>query len=233
MLDLKKIWELLPGTTLADTYEIPVSEGETAGAAGPTKRYSIGQLKTYIASYVQTLIAGITKGDTGATGATGPQGVPGETGPQGPKGDKGDQGIKGDAGPQGSQGIQGPKGDKGDTGATGPQGEQGPQGVQGPQGIPGTIEMAEIEFVDADFVDGVFTLANWQTAIVPGDTLTYVEMFGNRPSFELVEYIGDNEKDRLEIPAYRYFDKTDPLSPMLTSIAFEAYPFNGKIIIRR
>lgn len=239
MLDLKKIWQLVAGVTLLDTYEIPVSEGEAAGTAGPTKRYTIGQLKVYIATYVQTLIAGIIKGDTGATGATGTQGIQGVQGIQGIKGDKGDQGIKGDAGIQGLQGIQGAKGDtgaKGDQGEPGIQGVQGIQGVTGPTGADGSdgiFEFAEIEFVDTDFVAGTYTIANWQGAIVPGDTRTYAELLGNRPSFSLVEFIGDDEKDRLDIPAYRVLDKTDPGNPLLTSISFDAYAFNGKFIIRK
>jgi hypothetical protein len=239
MYSLKKIWQLFEGITLVDTYELPVSEGQERGTAGPTKRYSIGQLKVYIGTYVLTLISDITKGDTGATGATGAQGIQGPQGIQGVKGDTGLTGPKGDAGAQGLQGIQGPKGDTGAAGAVGPQGIQGIQGEQGIQGdpgadgAPGIFEFAEIEFADTDFVDGVLTISNWQGTVVPGDIDTYAEMLGNRPHFSLVEYFGDNEKDRLDIPAYRTIDKTDPDNHLLTSISFEAYPFNGKIIIRK
>jgi len=131
IFDLKKIWQLLAGTSLQDDNEIPVSEGT---ADGQTKKYSIAQLKAFIWTYVQTQITGITKGDTGASGATGPQGVAGSAGPQGAKGDKGDTGLKGNVGPQGSIGIQGPFGAQGPTGANGPIGIQG---AQGPIGIPG------------------------------------------------------------------------------------------------
>lgn len=145
MFNLKKIYELIAGTSLNDAHEIPVSEGSGPGL---TKRYSIGQLKAFLWAYIQLQISGITKGDTGPQGATGAQGIQGQQGEKGLKGDKGDQGLKGDTGAQGSQGIQGPKGDKGDKGDTGSQGLQGIQGdkgdkgEQGDQGTDGAIIVA-------------------------------------------------------------------------------------------
>lgn len=126
--NLKKIWQLIQGTALADGHEIPVSEGH-----GPedTKRYNVGQLKTYIWLYVKAQIGDITQGPQGSAGSPGQQGIQGIQGLQGTKGDKGDQGLKGDLGPQGPVGIQGAKGEKGDPG------DQGLQGIQGAQGIPG------------------------------------------------------------------------------------------------
>lgn len=137
MLSLKKIWELVQGTTLDDAHEIPVSEGV---GAGKTKKYNIGQLKGFISSFILDQISGITKGDQGPQGATGAQGIQGEKGEKGDKGDRGDQGLKGDQGLQGPIGIQGPigvKGDKGDTGAQGVQGIKGDKGDKGDQGDAG------------------------------------------------------------------------------------------------
>lgn len=131
MFSLKKIFQLNPGASLDDGYEVPVSEGPSSGQV---KKYNIGQLKLFIWAYVQQQITGITKGDKGDTGLKGDQGSQGIQGIQGPKGDKGDTGLKGDKGDQGIQGIQGPKGDKGDKGD---QGIQGFQGIQGPKGDKG------------------------------------------------------------------------------------------------
>ena len=136
-MDFKKIWQLVAGTTLEDTHEIPVSEGVLPGE---TKRYNIAALKAHIWAFVQLQIADFTKGDTGATGATGPQGIAGPIGPVGATGPQGLIGPAGNAGMQGPQGIQGPIGNtgapgaKGDTGIQGIQGPIGPDGMQGPAG---------------------------------------------------------------------------------------------------
>ena len=131
---LKKIWELIPGTSLQDAHEIPVSEGQLPGL---TKKYTLAQLKQFIWDFVSAQISVITKGDTGPQGVPGIQGIPGPQGGKGDKGDKGDPGLKGDQGGPGDQGIPGPIGDKGDKGDPGEQGLQGIQGDQGDKGDKG------------------------------------------------------------------------------------------------
>lgn len=134
MFDLKKIWQLVAGTSLQDEHELPVSEGTLPGQ---TKKYTIAQIKAKIAEDLESFISEITEGPQGVQGAQGAQGPQGVQGVKGDKGDKGDQGVKGDTGPAGIQGIQGPTGSAGPQGSQGPQGIQGIEGPQGPQGEQG------------------------------------------------------------------------------------------------
>jgi hypothetical protein len=147
MWDLKKIFQLPKASSIQETDEIPVSQGEQTGH---TKTITFAILKANIMNAVSDLIGNITQGPQGVQGAPGAKGDPGEKGEKGDKGDKGDTGLKGDQGNQGPEGIQGPIGEKGDTGdqgATGSQGLQGDKGDQGDQGDSGlsAYEIAVIE----------------------------------------------------------------------------------------
>lgn len=199
--DLRKIWQLLQGTSLRDEYEIPVSEGQ---ASGDTKRYNISQLKAHIWAFVQQQIGQISQGPQGPSGTAGQQGQPGPTGNKGDKGDRGEAGLKGDFGPQGPIGIQGPKGDKGDLGAlgeqglqgiqgeVGPIGEQGPQGEQGVQGEQGETGKGQIEIIPFD----VEELTDFEIDFSNHNRLT---LFGSYPEIEWWTFDGsDDEGNQIE-----------------------------------
>jgi len=147
MLSLKKIYDLIAGTSLQDAHHIPVSEGY---GTGKVKKYTIAQLKTYIAAFVLAQISGITKGDKGDQGPRGFQGGAGEVGGKGEKGDNGERGYKGDKGEKGSDGIQGRTGEKGDKGAQGDKGEQGVQGEKGEKGEQGESRGTKLYYDESD-----------------------------------------------------------------------------------
>lgn len=155
------------------------------------------------------------KGDTGATGPDGPRGEQGVQGPQG------DQGVQGQAGPTGAAGAQGPTGLTGPAGPTGPigppglQGEigptgatgaQGPTGSQGPQGDTGAVGPAgpAASKTPVLLLDGDSLVIDWQTDIVPGDTLTWLQKHGDR--FHITE---DDSEDNTTwtpngTPSYKF-----------------------------
>src|SRR6185437_1571111 len=144
MLSLRSIFSLTSTSTVADSDEMPISQGS---GTGQVKKVTFGLLKALCVSAAQTAIGAITKGDPGPRGLPGATGLQGPAGPQGIPGDPGAQGIKGDTGPAGPQGINGAPGA---TGPTGPQGDQGIQGIDGPTGPAG-----------ADGADGESAYQEW------------------------------------------------------------------------
>ncbi|WEK18174.1 MAG: hypothetical protein P0Y49_15390 [Candidatus Pedobacter colombiensis] len=211
--ELKKIWQLIQGTSLRDEYEIPVSEGQ---GTGDTKKYNISQLKAHIWSFVQQQISLVTQGPQGPTGTAGQQGQPGTAGAKGDKGDRGEAGLKGDTGPQGPVGIQGPKGDKGDNGNAG---EQGIQGVPGEQGIQGLQGERGIQGIKGDF-GGVNMEKIEITEYNPlGLTIDFTEnnrqeLFGFYPTVEIWEKDGDGVEYFNGVYSY----KKDYMDEKITSI---------------